>query len=81
MDTNRFNQPGAASVGSLVHINMTNDGTVIESDYQNTANGVYYKYSTMTSPLDLNHPVSGNREYGVYAIDLHQAHILLHHGR
>jgi len=42
-------------------------GTVIESDYQNNQNGVYYKYSTMTSPLDFNHPVSGNREFGVYA--------------
>ncbi len=45
---------------------MADDGTVIESDYQSNANGAFFKFSTMTSPLDFNHPVSGNREFGVY---------------
>jgi hypothetical protein len=65
-DTQLFNQTGAQSVGALVHIGMANDGTIIESDYQNSTNGVYYTYSTMTSPLDFNHPVSGNRQFGIY---------------
>ena len=65
-DTQLFNQTGAQSVGSLVHIHMADDGTVIESDYQSNANGTYFRFSTMTSPLDFNHPVSGNREFGIY---------------
>ncbi|MFD1259026.1 hypothetical protein ACFQ3S_19640 [Mucilaginibacter terrae] len=66
-DTDWFNQPGAASVGALVHIELLNNGTVIESDYQIDANAASFKFTTMTSPLDVNHPVSGNREFGVYA--------------
>ncbi|NNU33811.1 hypothetical protein HK413_06035 [Mucilaginibacter sp. S1162] len=45
---------------------MADDGTVIESDYQSNNNGTFFKFSTMTSPFDLNHPVSGNREFGIY---------------
>jgi hypothetical protein len=26
-----------------------------------------FTYSTITSPLDYNHPVSGNREFGIFA--------------
>lgn len=65
-DRNLFNQPGNGSVGALVSINMLNNGTVIESDYQTASDKTYFKFSTMTSPLDNNHPVSGNREFGVY---------------
>jgi len=65
-DTALFNQAGASSVGALVHIGMVNDGTVILSDYNSGTNGTYFKFSTMTSPLDYNHPVSGNREFGIY---------------
>ena len=66
-DTQKFNQTGANSVGALVHIRMFNDGTIVESGYQSGVNGTSYKYTTMSSPLDYNHPVSGNREFGVYA--------------
>jgi hypothetical protein len=65
-DTNLFNQAGPASLGALVHIKMINDGTVVESDYQVTATSAQFKFTTMTSPLDFNHPISGNREFGVY---------------
>jgi hypothetical protein len=65
-DTQLFNLPGSQSVGALVHINMANNGTVVESDYQSNSNGTSFKFSTMTSPLDNVHPVSGNREFGVY---------------
>ena len=66
-DTQLFNQTGSQSVGSLIHIQMADNGTVVESDYQSNSNTTYYKFSTMSSPLDFNHPVSGNREFGIYA--------------
>jgi hypothetical protein len=66
-DSYLFNQPGSASIGALVHIDLLADGTVIESDYRTSANAASFKFSTMTSPYDGNHPVAGNREFGVYA--------------
>jgi hypothetical protein len=65
-DTQLWNQSGTASKGALVHISMPNDGTVIESDYISNSNGTAFKFTTLTSPYDYNHPVSGNREFGVY---------------
>jgi hypothetical protein len=65
-DTQLFNKPTTQSIGALVHINMADNGTVVESDYQNNSSGAYFKFSTMSSPLDNSHPVSGNREFGVY---------------
>ncbi|MGF7079277.1 hypothetical protein [Mucilaginibacter sp. UYCu711] len=65
-ETQLFNQYGAGSLGAVVHIDMADDGTVIESDYQSNNYGTYFKFSTMTSPFDFNHPVSGNREFGIY---------------
>lgn len=70
-DTQLFNKTGAQSVGALIHISMADDGTVVESDYQSTTNYAYYKFSTMASPLDNSHPVSGNREFGVYKDPTH----------
>ena len=65
-DTQLFNSPGAQSIGALVHINMADNGTVVESDYQSNSNGSSFTFSTMSSPLDNSHPVSGNRQFGVY---------------
>ncbi|MEO6630354.1 MAG: hypothetical protein ABIN13_01490, partial [Mucilaginibacter sp.] len=61
-----WNQSGAQSKGALVHINMANNGTVIESDYQSSPSGTYFRFSTLSSPLDFGHPVSGNRDFGIY---------------
>ncbi len=66
-DASLFNKPGAQSVGAYVHINLLNDGTVVESDYQSNANESYFTFSTIGSPLDGAHPVAGNRRFGVYA--------------
>ncbi len=50
---------------ALVHIDMVDDGTVIISDYQLSTNSSRMKASTLVSPLDMTHPVSGTREWGI----------------
>ncbi len=65
-DTQLFNQDGKNSLSSLVHIKLINDGTVVLSDYTEKVNGNSFIYSTLTSPLDNTHPVSGNREFGIF---------------
>ena len=69
--TSQFNAPGTDSVGALVHIDLPNDGTVVESRYvqdQTNPNGTVtssFTYTTVNSPLDGDHPVSGNRTFGI----------------
>lgn len=70
-DTQLWNQPGVASLGALIHIHLLDDGTVVESDYQTSTDAAYFRFTTLTSPLDGMHPVSGNREFGVYADPIH----------
>lgn len=72
-DFTKFNQPYEGSNGALVHINMTNNGSVIQSGFVrsiSTTNGLpnslSFTFSTIDSPLDDNHPVSGNRRFGIY---------------
>jgi hypothetical protein len=69
-DTARFNAFGVNSIGALIHIHMTNDGSVIESDYYNNntpgSEKHRFTFTTMATPLDFSHPVAGNREFGVY---------------
>ncbi|MCX6263275.1 MAG: hypothetical protein NTZ47_01865 [Bacteroidetes bacterium] len=69
-DTRHFNNDFENSLGSLINIQMFNSGSVIISDYQNSTNPNaerhYFKFSTMETPLDLEHPVAGNREFGIY---------------
>jgi hypothetical protein len=69
-DTARLNAFGVNSIGALIHIHMTNDGSVIESDYyhNNTSGSEKHRFTftTMATPLDFSHPVAGNREFGIY---------------
>lgn len=72
-DSARFNAPYQSSVGALVHIGITlNDGTVIESKYENYNSPPYnheshqFMFSTLRTPLDFTHPVGGNRAFGIY---------------
>jgi hypothetical protein len=69
-ETAKWNQAGENSLGTLVHIPLVsvNDGTVIESDYNISGppTNDSYTFSTMHSPLDAYHPVSGNRRFGIY---------------
>jgi hypothetical protein len=64
-DNDKFYASFEQSIGALVHIDMLNDGTVVLSDYQRTPSHTSYIYSTIMSPLDHMHPVSGNREFGI----------------
>ncbi|WP_181955290.1 hypothetical protein [Filimonas effusa] len=70
-DAALFNSPYEASNGALIHINMPNNGTVIQTFYSNNSTpgneSHRFRFNTMQSPLDDNHPVSGTREFGVYS--------------
>jgi len=72
-DSAKFNTSYQNSLGALVHIGITlNDGTVIESKYENYNSPPYnheshqVMFSTLRSPLDFTHPVGGNRAFGIY---------------
>lgn len=68
-DATKFYSPFEQSIGTLVHLNLVNDGTVVESEYYRSTSPYKsrFTYSTISSPLDANHPVSGNREFGIFA--------------
>lgn len=72
-DTTRFNAPYQNSVGALVKIGIGgNNGSVIESKYENYTSPSYsheshqFMFSTLHTPLDNHHPVGGNRAFGIY---------------
>ncbi len=72
-DTTRFNAPYQNSIGALVHIGILgNNGTVMETKYDSYNSPPYnieshqFMFSTLRSPLDNNHPVAGNRAFGIY---------------
>ena len=72
-DANKWNQPYESSLGALVHIQIPgNDGSVLLSDYtHNYINGSEhhrFKFTTMETPFDEEHPVAGNREFGIYNV-------------
>ncbi len=50
-------------------MDLINDGTVVLSDYYRSSSPFKcrFTYSTISSPLDFAHPVSGNREFGIFA--------------
>jgi len=68
-DAVRFYSPFEQSIGTIVHLNMPNNGSVVLSDYYRSASPfkTRFTYSTINSPLDFAHPVSGNREFGIFA--------------
>lgn len=53
------------TVGAAVHIDMLGpvNGTVLVSDA--SVRPAYFRFTTVRSPMDPMHPVSGNREFGV----------------
>lgn len=69
-ETSLYNSPYQGSVGTLIHIDMADDGTIVESEYnQNFAinhESHNFTFTTMKSPLDFDHPVAGNRRMGIY---------------
>jgi hypothetical protein len=73
-DYNKFYSPYKAPLATLAHFNnpapqsayvVYNDGIVIESGYDRTSSHKWFIYTTMKSPLDGEHPVSGNRRFGI----------------
>ena len=75
IDTIKYLAPYEASVGSLWHLDLGSlpgaDGSVIESGYTRYNSGGYqtnyFTVSTMETPLDFEHPVAGNRRFGIYS--------------
>jgi len=67
-ETAKFNSSYTNSLGALVHIDMVDDGTVVESGYNqnNTTNHYHFTFTTMKTPLDYAHPVAGNRRFGIF---------------
>ena len=62
----------AASVGSLWHLDLgPQDGSVVESGYEHVVDGGYQSHyftvSTMETLTDFEHPVAGNRRWGIFA--------------
>jgi hypothetical protein len=71
-DKTHWEKRGTESVGALVSIDMANNGSVILSDYSNKVNedgsqSHSFTFSTLETPLDLEHPVAGNRRFGIYS--------------
>jgi hypothetical protein len=80
-DCQKWNQPNAEAIGALNHIYIpgpsagsigtSNSGSIILSDYHhdNTVNheSHYFKFSTLETPFDYEHPVAGNREFGIFS--------------
>jgi len=72
-DSIRFNAPYEQSIGAILHIHMTKDGSIVHTGYTNRIDpGTNYQehsfiYTTLYTGLDIAHPVSGNREFGIYS--------------
>lgn len=74
-DSARWYQPYSQAMGALQHIHIpgpggtSNDGSVVLSDYKNLNSTIehnYFKFSTLETYFDYEHPVAGNREFGLY---------------
>jgi|GEM_PF-3078432 len=73
-DAAQFAQPYEASLGALGSFHMPipafpimhDDGTIIESGYSRTTSHKWFMFTTMTSPADGDHPVAGNRRFGIF---------------
>jgi len=64
-----------SELGSVIHIRMIllrefnpDDGSVVCSALETE----YFRLSTVWAPLDFWHPVSGNREFGFWKVDLRE---------
>lgn len=76
-DCIKFNLPFNQSVGAVWHINIpgplgtSNDGSVIISGYEDTiytggSHHINFTVSTLETPFDFEHPVAGNRRFGLF---------------
>ncbi len=71
-DSTRFKAAFEQSIGAILHIDMQNDGSIAQTGYTNYINPITnyqdhsFIYTTLSTSLDFDHPVSGNREFGIY---------------
>jgi hypothetical protein len=69
-DCQRWNLPYENALGGLCNIYIPgNSGSVVLSDYSHYYSGYEshkFKFSTLENPFSNEHPVAGNREFGVY---------------
>lgn len=71
-DAQKCSAPYEASVGALWHLNLGGtDGSVVESGYENIVDGTYqshyFTFTTMETITDFEHPVAGNRRWGIFS--------------
>lgn len=71
-DSARFKAPYEQSIGAILHIAMGKDGSIVHTGYTNRIDSNNYQehsfiYTTLSTTLDFQHPVSGNREFGIYS--------------
>ena len=76
-DLLKYAAPFEESIGALWSLKLGSwyvpgiDGSVIESGYSRYNSAGYqthhYTFSTMETPLDFEHPVGGNRRFGIYS--------------
>ena len=65
-DVNLWNSSNPLT--ALLHLNMVQDGSVIVTHYNSTSNSAQLVVTTVRTPLDGLHPVSGNRAWGIVSI-------------
>ena len=68
-DETLFNSSFENSLGSVIHINMADDGSVMETNYTRnfSTNSHRFMFTTMVTPIDGLHPVAGNRQFGIFS--------------
>jgi hypothetical protein len=72
-DSVRFKAPFEQSIGAILHIDMGDDGSIVHTGYTNYINPANnyqehsFIYTTLSTALDFQHPVSGNRDFGIYS--------------
>jgi hypothetical protein len=62
-DVSRWNSSNP--LGALVHLNMLDNGTVIVAQNYSNSDNAGFLVKTLRSPLDVDHPVSGNRTWKI----------------
>ncbi len=84
-DQQMFGYGYGSSLGALAHFHnnlpysngfIYDDGSVIESGYSTTMDYTYWIYTTIKTPLDGDHPVSGNRMFGIQSDTVNGGYML-----
>jgi hypothetical protein len=67
-ESSKVNSPYEASTGGMFHIDMSENGTVVQSGYNRnvTTQHYWFMFTTMKTPVDGTHPVAGNRRFGIF---------------